>query len=86
MRAADWVVEWAPAPACTGAKWSPRAPAAKVVRNRKSVTGPYLSQQRAIPIPERRTEERGDSSCRGASRAQPAGHRRRASRSGTSSA
>ena len=42
-------------------------PASKVERNRKSVTGQFLSGRRSIAIPERRNEDRGAFVVRGAS-------------------
>jgi excinuclease ABC subunit A len=48
MRRADWLVEVVA-----------EGPADKVARNRKSVTGQYLSGLRSIPIPERRDDDRG---------------------------
>src|SRR5918912_1053560 len=40
--------------------------AAKVARNPKSITGQFLSGKRSIAIPERRTEDRGHFTVRGA--------------------
>src|SRR5205085_6400427 len=38
----------------------------KVARNTKSITGQFLSRKRQIAIPERRTEDRGHFTVRGA--------------------
>src|SRR5207247_10510063 len=42
-------------------------PATKVERNKKSVTGQFLSRARSIPVPERRSEDLGSFWVRGAS-------------------
>jgi len=77
MRRADWLVDMGPAAGVHGGEVVAEGPASKVERNRKSVTGQFLSGRRAIAIPERRDDDRGAFVVRGAARAQPQGHRRR---------
>ena len=67
MRRSDWLVDMGPGAGLHGGEVVAEGPAAKVARNRKSVTGQFLSHERAIAIPERRTEERGEFVVRGAS-------------------
>src|SRR5438874_2143273 len=59
MRRADWLVDMGPGAGLHGGEVVAEGPAAKVARNRKSVTGQFLSRSRAIAIPERRDEDRG---------------------------
>jgi excinuclease ABC subunit A len=59
MRRADWLVDMGPAAGIHGGEVVAEGPASKVARNRKSVTGQFLSHQRSIAIPPRRTEDRG---------------------------
>ena len=66
MRRADWLVDMGPAAGVHGGEVVAEGPASKVERNRKSVTGQFLSGRRAIAIPERRTEDRGAFVVRGA--------------------
>src|SRR5664280_773639 len=54
MRRADWLVDMGPAAGVHGGEVVAEGPAAKVERNRKSVTGQFLSGRRSIAIPERR--------------------------------
>ena len=68
---------WGRAPACTAARSSPKGPAAKVERNKKSVTGQFLSGTREIAVPERRDEDRGSFTVRGAAQHNLKEHRRR---------
>jgi excinuclease ABC subunit A len=67
MRRADWLVDMGPAAGVHGGEVVAEGPASKVERNRKSVTGQFLSGRRAIAIPERRTDDRGQFVVRGAS-------------------
>ncbi|HEY5057865.1 MAG TPA: excinuclease ABC subunit UvrA [Gaiellaceae bacterium] len=67
MRRSDWLVDMGPGAGLHGGEVVAEGPAAKVARNRKSVTGQFLSHTRAIAIPERRTEDRGSFLVRGAS-------------------
>jgi excinuclease ABC subunit A len=59
MRRSDWLVDMGPGAGLHGGEVVAEGPASKVARNRKSVTGQYLSGVRTIPIPERREEDRG---------------------------
>ncbi len=66
MRRADWLVDMGPGAGLHGGEVVAEGPSAKVARNRRSVTGQFLSHTRAIPIPERRREDRGTFVIRGA--------------------
>jgi excinuclease ABC subunit A len=59
MRRSDWLVDMGPGAGLHGGEVVAEGPAAKVARNRKSVTGRFLSHDRTIAIPERRDEDRG---------------------------
>src|SRR5881392_3831194 len=59
MRRSDWLVDMGPGAGVHGGEVIAEGPAAKVARNKKSVTGQYLSGTRGIAIPERRDEDRG---------------------------
>ncbi|MHB8648806.1 MAG: excinuclease ABC subunit UvrA [Gaiellaceae bacterium] len=67
MRRADWLVDMGPAAGVHGGEVVAEGPASKVARNRKSVTGRFLSGARTIAIPERREDDRGSFVVRGAS-------------------
>jgi excinuclease ABC subunit A len=67
MRRSDWLVDMGPGAGLHGGEVVAEGPAAKVARNRKSITGQFLSHERTIAIPERRAEERGAFLVRGAS-------------------
>jgi excinuclease ABC subunit A len=67
MRRSDWLVDMGPGAGLHGGEVVAEGPAEKVARNRKSITGQFLSHTRAIAIPERRTEDRGTFLVRGAS-------------------
>jgi excinuclease ABC subunit A len=56
-----------PAAGVHGGEVVAEGPAAKVERNRKSVTGQFLSGRRSIAIPDRRHDDRGAFVVRGAS-------------------
>jgi len=66
MRRADWLVDMGPGAGLHGGEVVAEGPAAKVARNRRSVTGQFLSHARAIAIPERRDDDRGVFTVRGA--------------------
>jgi excinuclease ABC subunit A len=66
MRSADWLVDMGPGAGEHGGHVVAEGPAAKVERSGKSVTGQFLSGAREIAVPERRTEERGVFTVRGA--------------------
>src|SRR5215468_10107756 len=67
MRSADRLVDMGPGAGAHGGDVVAEGPAAKVELNRKSVTGQFLSGAREIPVPARRTEDRGHFTVRGAS-------------------
>ncbi len=67
MRSADWLVDMGPGAGEHGGHVVAEGPAAKVERNKASVTGQFLSGQRGIAVPERRTEDNGSFWVRGAS-------------------
>ena len=67
MRRSDWLVDMGPGAGLHGGEVVAEGPAAKVARNRKSLTGQFLSGARSIAIPGRRGEERGTFVVRGAS-------------------
>jgi excinuclease ABC subunit A len=59
MRSSDWLVDMGPGAGAHGGHVIAEGTADKVQRNKKSITGQYLSGVRGIAIPERRTEDRG---------------------------
>jgi excinuclease ABC subunit A len=67
MREADWLVDMGPGAGEHGGHVVAEGPANKVERNKASVTGQFLSRQREIAVPERRTEDLGSFWVRGAS-------------------
>jgi excinuclease ABC subunit A len=66
MRSADWLVDMGPGAGEHGGHVVAEGPAAKVERNKKSVTGQFLSGAREIAVPPRRTDDNGTFSVRGA--------------------
>jgi excinuclease ABC subunit A len=66
MRSSDWLVDMGPGAGEHGGYVVAEGPAAKVERNRKSVTGQFLSGTREIAVPERRTADNGWFTVRGA--------------------
>ncbi len=66
MRSSDWLVDMGPGAGEHGGHVVAEGSAAKVLRNKKSVTGQFLSGTRGIAIPERRTEDNGWFSVLGA--------------------
>jgi excinuclease ABC subunit A len=66
MRSADWVVDMGPGAGEHGGHVVAEGTAAKVQRNKKSVTGQFLSGAREIAVPERRSEDRGWFTVKGA--------------------
>ncbi|MEN3342623.1 MAG: excinuclease subunit [Actinomycetota bacterium] len=66
MRRADWLVDMGLGAGMHGGEVVAEGPASKVARNRRSVTGQFLSRTRTIPIPERRDDDRGSFVVRGA--------------------
>src|SRR5213596_459682 len=67
MRSADWLVDMGPGAGEHGGHVIAEGPATKVERNKKSVTGQFLSGAREIAVPPRRTDDNGVFSVRGAS-------------------
>src|SRR5256712_1982047 len=67
MRSADHLVDMGPGAGEHGGHVVAEGSATKVERNKKSVTGQFLSLTRPIPVPERRTEDLGSFWVRGAS-------------------
>ncbi len=67
MREADWLVDMGPGAGEHGGHVVAEGTAAKIERNRKSITGQFLSGERSIAIPERREEDTGSFWVRGAS-------------------
>jgi excinuclease ABC subunit A len=66
MRRSDWLVDMGPGAGLHGGEVVAEGPAAKVERNKKSVTGQFLSGTREIGVPERRDDDRGAFTVRGA--------------------
>ncbi|HEY7422569.1 MAG TPA: hypothetical protein VH541_11225, partial [Gaiellaceae bacterium] len=66
MRQADWLVDMGLGAGEHGGEVVAEGPAAKVARNRKSVTGQFLSGARTIAVPDRRLDDRGAFVVRGA--------------------
>jgi excinuclease ABC subunit A len=67
MRSADWIVDMGPGAGEHGGHVVAEGTAAKVERNKASVTGQFLAGTRTIPIPDRRTDDFGSFWVRGAS-------------------
>ena len=64
MRSADWLVDMGPGAGEHGGHVVAEGTAAKVQRNKKSVTGQFLSGTREIAVPERRAgRQRHRSPC-----------------------
>ncbi|HEV2593220.1 MAG TPA: excinuclease ABC subunit UvrA [Gaiellaceae bacterium] len=59
MRSADWLVDMGPGAGEHGGHVVAEGSAAKVQRNKKSVTGQFLAGTRQIAVPDRRSEDRG---------------------------
>src|SRR5580765_744588 len=59
MRNSDWLVDMGPGAGEHGGHVVAEGTAGKVMRNKKSVTGQFLSGARGIAVPERRTEDLG---------------------------
>jgi excinuclease ABC subunit A len=66
MRAADHLVDMGPGAGEHGGRVVAQGPAEEVARAEGSVTGQFLSGARRIAVPQRRTEDRGAFSVRGA--------------------
>src|SRR6185369_7006546 len=59
MRTADWLVDMGPGAGEHGGHVVAEGTARDVTKNKRSVTGQFLSGKRQIAIPERRAEDRG---------------------------
>ena len=59
MRTADWLVDMGPGAGEHGGEVVAEGTATDVMRNRRSVTGDFLSGKRRIEVPERRDDDRG---------------------------
>src|SRR5262249_22894313 len=59
MRSADHLVDMGPGAGEHGGHVVAEGSASKVERNKKSITGQFLSGARTIPVPERRTDDLG---------------------------
>jgi excinuclease ABC subunit A len=59
MRSSDWLVDMGPGAGAHGGHVVAEGTADKVQRNKKSITGQYLSGMRGIAIPQRRTADNG---------------------------
>ena len=66
MRAADHLIDIGPGAGTHGGEIVAEGTARSVARNKNSVTGQFLSGRREIGVPERRIEDRGTFSIRGA--------------------
>ncbi|HKD95218.1 MAG TPA: excinuclease ABC subunit UvrA [Gaiellaceae bacterium] len=66
MRRSDWLVDMGQGAGLHGGEVVAEGPASKVERNKKSVTGQFLSGAREIAVPERRDEDRGAFLVKGA--------------------
>jgi excinuclease ABC subunit A len=66
MRSADWLVDMGPGAGEHGGYVVAEGPAAEVEQNPDSVTGRFLSGERSIPVPERRSDDTGSFWVRGA--------------------
>jgi excinuclease ABC subunit A len=67
MRSADWLVDMGPGAGEHGGHVVAEGSAAKIERNKNSITGQFLSRVREVPVPERRTDDSGSFWVRGAS-------------------
>ena len=77
MRTADWLVDMGPGAGEHGGHVVAEGTAAKVQRNKKSLTGQFLSGARSIAVPERRDGDNGWFAVRGAAEHNLKGDRRR---------
>jgi excinuclease ABC subunit A len=59
MRTAEWLVDMGPGAGEHGGHVVAEGTSQKVMRNKKSVTGQFLSGSRAIAVPDRRTSDNG---------------------------
>src|SRR5437899_2859558 len=66
MRTADWLVDMGPGAGEHGGYVVAEGPADAVARNRHRITGRFLSGERMIAVPDRRTDDHGSFWVRGA--------------------
>jgi excinuclease ABC subunit A len=66
MRSADWLVDMGPGAGEHGGHVVAEGTATKVQRNKKSVTGQFLAGTREIAVPDRRSDDNGVFTVRGA--------------------
>jgi excinuclease ABC subunit A len=66
MRNSDWLVDMGPGAGEHGGHVVAEGTAAQMMRNKKSITGQFLAGTRSIAIPERRTDDNGWFTIRGA--------------------
>src|SRR6266542_259104 len=66
MRSADWLVDMGPGAGEHGGHVVAEGTAAKVMLNKKSITGQFLAGTREIPVPDRRPNDNGTFVVRGA--------------------
>ena len=78
IRAADHVVDMGPGAGEHGGEVVAQGTVREVMKQKRSITGAYLSGRRSIPVPDRRMHDAGWFGVRGRRGAQPQGHRHRA--------
>lgn len=61
MRAADWLIDLGPGAGKHGGELVAEGTPAQVARNKKSLTGAYLSGRKSIPVPKKRRPGNGQS-------------------------
>jgi excinuclease ABC subunit A len=66
MRSAEWLVDMGPGAGEHGGHVVAEGTAAKVERNPKSITGQFLSGKRTVAVPDRRLDDNGSFTVRGA--------------------
>jgi len=59
MRAADHIIEIGPGPGVHGGEVVAEGPIAKILKNKTSLTGQYLSGRKYIPVPDQRRQANG---------------------------
>ena len=59
IRQADWIVDLGPGAGEFGGEVVAEGPVEKILKNKKSLTGDYLSGRRQIPLPKKRREGNG---------------------------
>ncbi len=59
IRQADWIVDLGPGAGEFGGEVVAEGPVADIIKNKKSITGDYLSGRKQIPLPKKRREGNG---------------------------